>query len=614
LPMPVLPKTILHKTAPLSSHTVELKVRGLPAQQTLAKSVANAFAPAAKPKTPRPGTQPGKPNKPAAALGALMQRLPQAPVYETHRVRHGEDLDAVAARYAHRGVSAAQIATANRLAHFKLADGQTLSIPGPELRSQPEFQAANAYYQGQYRRYQAQTGGPDRTLSRRPTQIGIHTTAANQQNIITDSGLRTQSTHIHLDKTQAALQAQVDTQRNRLAAQTQAASGGRRTNAGGGSASGSQHAPLPRMANLGNSAEGQLLPTRIELDPDKAQALRHAAYEHQKTAYALGATDKGLWGNVWESVTSRHSASLSAAQETLAEISGDLAWQRQAASARMAAEHRAAQANERALAQGFVQDYRDIHSTGDFGSYLGGLALGTLPYVADIALASATGGAFAAARAGATVASVSRARLAGGFTGGYPSSVGDISLAQHEQGAGGNAWAAMGLGLPFAAANLVGVEGMAARLALARNGFKALDDIGGAQGVAVRATAMAAATGGVEAGAEVFQGKLERFGQLAADPTQVFYSAAFKHELPNMVVGAFALGGTLGGATGWRRRGPAASDEAVLLETQGGQAPRFELAQQASWTQLPKGHADALANDPSYEAPKQPVAVLPLHG
>lgn len=516
---------------------------------------------------PRSST-PVKPE--VARAGRLIAALPTAPLYERYTVSHREDLDVVASRYP--GVSPAEIAAANQLKHFRLEAGQSLVIPGPALRTQPKFQKAVRYYNSEYNRYSRLYGAPDDTLLQaRQKDIGLKVTQANYQNVITDQGIGLKSTQIHVDENAARLQKRLEAQLNQElidkaetdkaeanraeadAIETSKAKVGKRRSQE--TRLGNNTATLRPQPNLGNTADGRLAPMRIELDADKDKEQRWAAYEYEKTAYSLGATDKGMWGNLWEATTSRYSASLSATKEALGEVTGNVALQREAAVARMNAQHRSNLASQRAQLQGAVDDYRQIQTGADLGKYMGGLALGTLPYMGEIALGAVTGGTSMGLRATATALQGMRARMAGGFVASYPSGVGGLAVAQHEQGTGHNAWAAFGLGVPFSAANLFGVEGMAARLSLARNSIAWLDDMSGAKGAATRATATTAVMGFSEMSTEVGQTFIERYGQLQTDISQAFFSEDFKHELPNVMVGGALLGGTLGGGLGgWRRR------------------------------------------------------------
>lgn len=519
--------------------------------------------------------RPAVPVKPTVAKAErLIAALPEVPLYQRYTVSHREDLDAVASR--HPGVSPAEIAAANQLTHFRLEAGQSLVIPSPALRAQPEFQKTLRYYKSEYHRYSQLYGAPDDTLLQaRQKDIGVKATQANYQNVITEQGIGLKSTQIHVDENAAQLQRRLEAQLNQELidkAEADKAEAERaeveetetsNTQTGKRRAQKTQPskniAPLRRMENLGNTADGRLVNLRIELDADKAKELRWATYEYEKTAYSLGATDKGMWGNLWEATTHRYSASLSATKEAFGEVTGNVTLQREAAVARMNADHRSNQASQRAHEQGAVDDYRQIQTSADLGKYMGGLALGTLPYMGEIALGAMTGGTTMGLRATATALQITRARMGAGFVAGYPSGVGNLALAQHEQGSGPNAWASFGLGVPFSAANLFGVEGMAARLSLARNSIARLDGISGAKGAASRATATTAVMGFSEMSTEIGQTFIERYGQLQADISQNFFSQDFKHELPNVMVGAALLGGTMGGGLGgWRRKAGAA--------------------------------------------------------
>jgi hypothetical protein len=223
-------------------------------------------------------------------------------------------------------------------------------------------------------------------------------------------------------------------------------------------------------------------------------------------------------------------------------------------------------AGERARRLGAVDAWRDVHSVGDFGDYAAGLGIQSLPYMGEAVVGGMTGG-LTAARFGLTGAkAINAARGAGAAVASYPSSVGDILQNQREQGGETDLLSAAALGVPYAAANVVGVEGSLARGQLFRNSVGALDNISGVRGGLARAGVTAGRTAASEAGSEVFQEGMNQFGRMAVDPSETFFNERSNERFMESAIGGATLGGIMGGgAGGWRRSQTYTTNTAPLL-------------------------------------------------
>jgi len=255
-------------------------------------------------------------------------------------------------------------------------------------------------------------------------------------------------------------------------------------------------------------------------------------------------------------------------------------------------EFEAAVAREAAANQGAISSYKDINwSLGNAADYLGGLAVDSLPYLGEAALggwaarglSSGLRGTINAGRAAdASVDTVRAAQAAekslglrmaaGGAVASYPSAVGDILANQREANPDGPVdltSAALG-GVPYAALNMFGVEGLAARGSLGR-GLAALDDA--ARWGKVKRGAAAVGMGSVsegtsEAGQEVIN---QYFGRMAVNPNEQLFSPSAVDRYTESFIGGAALGGAFSGMGGWRKSQEYQNNQelqaAVLRET-----------------------------------------------
>lgn len=218
-------------------------------------------------------------------------------------------------------------------------------------------------------------------------------------------------------------------------------------------------------------------------------------------------------------------------------------------------------ARSRAREMGSVDSFRDIGGVGDALNYAAGLGIQSLPYLGEAVVGGLTGGAAftgTAARAGLSRAAAQNvARTAGGVAASYPSSVGDILANQREQSGEMDLGSAAALGIPYAAANAIGLEGAVGRRQLLRSGVEALDSIPGIKGGLARAGVTGLRTGLSEGASETFQEGMNQFGRMAVDPNETFFNDASNERFLESFVGGAVLGGGASTALGGWRRNPA---------------------------------------------------------
>ena len=209
------------------------------------------------------------------------------------------------------------------------------------------------------------------------------------------------------------------------------------------------------------------------------------------------------------------------------------------------------------------KSWDEVRDVSGFLGYAGRLGAQSLPYAAEFAATAGLGGlamrgtraAITAAEAAGDVAGVTAARTAlsrgatvAGVVGSYPSAVGDILSNQYEQAGQydfGNA--AIG-GIPYAALNAVGIEGLATR-GLTR---------GLGEGLTGSRLANAGIMGGVtglseglsETGQEVFN----QLGRNAVDSNYDPFGEEARRAYKESMIGGAILGGIPGGAGGFIQR------------------------------------------------------------
>lgn len=237
-------------------------------------------------------------------------------------------------------------------------------------------------------------------------------------------------------------------------------------------------------------------------------------------------------------------------------------------------------ATQRARRLGAVDDWREVDGIGSGLNYLGGLASQSLPYLGEAAAGALTGGLAltgTAARLGLSRAAASgAARTTGAVAASYPSAVGDVLSAQRDAGGENLGSAAVG-GIPYAALNALGVEGMIAR------GFRPLAVGTGGLGrrVATGAGVTALTEGIAETGQE---GINQYFGRMAVDPNETLFNEQANKRYIDSFVGGASLGGAFGGAGGIR--GPRVQrDEPTDLISDAPVSPSFVVGQPTLSTQ-----------------------------
>lgn len=233
-------------------------------------------------------------------------------------------------------------------------------------------------------------------------------------------------------------------------------------------------------------------------------------------------------------------------------------------------EQSAQYAQQRARDLGGIDDFRDVDGVGSGLNYLGGLAAQSLPYLGEAVVGGITGGASLAGTAARVGLGRGAARTAGAVGASYPSAVGDILSAQRDSGGEDLGSAALG-GVPYAALNALGVEGMVARglrpLATGQGGI--------ARRMATGAGVTALGEGVGETGQELVN---QSFGRMAVDPNETLFNDEANKRYLDSFVGGAALGGVFGGAGGIRR--PRTVDEGQFDLTGNGNpptAPQFNL-------------------------------------
>ena len=214
--------------------------------------------------------------------------------------------------------------------------------------------------------------------------------------------------------------------------------------------------------------------------------------------------------------------------------------------------------SQRAKELGGIDDFRDVDGIGSAANYVGGLAAQSLPYLGEafvggLAARGLMTGTRAALRGAQSVEAANAARktlnlgsTAAAAAASYPSAVGDIlSNQRDENGTTDLGSAALG-GVPYAALNAVGVEGVVAR------GLRPLSQGGGdlLKRVGVTAGTTALSEGASETGQELIN---QYAGRMAVNPEQTLFNDEANKRYLDSFVGGAALGGVFGGAAGVRR-------------------------------------------------------------
>lgn len=221
------------------------------------------------------------------------------------------------------------------------------------------------------------------------------------------------------------------------------------------------------------------------------------------------------------------------------------------------------------------QSWRDIDGVGSAGRYIRGLAIDSAP---ELATSLATGGA------GALMGLSRAGRVGLAAAANYPAAVGDILQNQREEGGRTDIGSAAILGVPYAAADLVGLDAALAGGRMARTGIKRLDDMQGFRGGLARTGANVALNAPIEGASETFQEGINQAGRIAVNPNQTLFNDEANERYLDSFIGGAALGGSASAAMGgWRRSAgaqPRTVDEGQFdLTGQGNRAaaPQFNL-------------------------------------
>lgn len=265
-------------------------------------------------------------------------------------------------------------------------------------------------------------------------------------------------------------------------------------------------------------------------------------------AYQYAPTESGQWGNRVSGAIDSYQAGLWGVGEALgSETAGRM---------RRTNEFQANLARERASNQGAVMSYKDVDSLGSAANYVGGLLVDSAPYLGEAVVGGIAGRAVAGGL-GLAAKGVSNAKRAGAVAASYPSAVGDILQNQRDQAGTTDVGSAALLGIPYAAANMFGLEGAAGRLSGFRNTVKALDGVRGVTGGALRTAATVGGVGLTEGFSELGQEFINQAGRNVVDPNAGYFGPEAMDRYTESFIGGAALGGTMGGAAGgWRRSTP----------------------------------------------------------
>ena len=241
------------------------------------------------------------------------------------------------------------------------------------------------------------------------------------------------------------------------------------------------------------------------------------------------------------------------------------------------------------------KSWDEVHGVSDFLGYAGRLGAQSLPYAAEFAATAGLGGlamrgtraAITAAEAAGDVgaatagrAALSRGATAAGVAGSYPSSVGDILSNQYEQAGQYDVGNAVVGGIPYAALNAVGIEGLATR-GLTR---------GLGEGFTRSRLANAAIMGGVvgtseglsETGQEVFN----QYGRSVVDPNYDPFGDEASRAYKESFIGGALLGGIPGGAGGFiqRKKEVGLNDNLIQRERENIEAPALTQVETSAFS------------------------------
>lgn len=283
----------------------------------------------------------------------------------------------------------------------------------------------------------------------------------------------------------------------------------------------------------------------------------YGSLDEYAAAAGYSGAGRGNWGSQFSAAVDRYQAGMYGLGEA---VTGALRpgqttaedWFRKN---RIENEAAANYASQRAREQGAIQSYKDVEGVGDVLPYIGSLAVQSSPYLAEAATGGIAGRALiGGTKLGLTALGRNVASGTGAAVASYPSAAGEILQAQREQSGETDLMSAGALAVPFAALNVLGVEGALARGTATRAGVQALDKMVGLKGAAAR-TGVTAAKGGVgESISEVGQEMLSQRGRMAVDSDAEMFSPDAIERYKESAIAGFTLGGSVSGAAGgWRR-------------------------------------------------------------
>ena len=213
--------------------------------------------------------------------------------------------------------------------------------------------------------------------------------------------------------------------------------------------------------------------------------------------------------------------------------------------------------------------YKDVDDIGSAFRYVRGLAIDSAPQLAVGALAGGAGALMGLGTAG-RIGLATAAR--------YPLGTADILQNQREEAGQTNFGVASLLGIPYAAADMVGLDAAVASGKMMRTGIKRLDEMRGFGGAAARTGANVAMNAPIEGASETFQELVNQAGRVAVNPNQTFFNPEANERYLESFVGGAALGGTASGLMGgWRRseqyQAPQQETDLLSKQTQQTQQP-----------------------------------------
>ena len=189
--------------------------------------------------------------------------------------------------------------------------------------------------------------------------------------------------------------------------------------------------------------------------------------------------------------------------------------------------------------------WRDVNGVASAGRFVRGLAIDSSP---ELLTSLGAGGVGAVRGLGAL------GRLGLATAANYPTAVGDILQNQREEAGRGDIGSAAVLGLPYVAADMVGLDSALASGRLMRTGIRRLDDMQGFRGAAARMGANAALNAPAEGLSETGQELVNQMGRVAVNPDQTLFNPEANERYLDSFIGGAALGGGASAAMGgWRR-------------------------------------------------------------